>query len=355
MRRAPSSAPNPPLFEGETWGPTEDAIATRIMQGAIATANKNQSDGLIRRDAHPKQHGCVSAVWKTGSLVKDVGPQAGLFSQAGSEYKAWIRFSNGSPTGAHAKDGDADVRGMAIKLMGVPNTPQGSQDFVLMTSAEFFSKNAADYMDFNNALGGGKLTTAKYMITHPTNAFILLGATVKPRSPLEVTYFSPVPSRIGESSMRYKVEPCGGLPAFAKSSDPDFLRQALTDTLAKKEACFDFFVQINENPARNNIEDPTLKWDVYESPYIYAGHITIPRQTNINTPAQRAFCENVSFNPWNSQEELRPLGQINRIRKIVYDGMSEYRHQANHVKPAEPINTEPCETESSASLCVAHP
>ena len=351
--RVPSSTLTPALFPGEQWGPAEDALAKRILDSSVETARKNASGGIVHRYALPKHHGCVRARWKTGNVESKVGRQAGIFSDTGAEYDAWVRFSNGSPSGATATDADADVRGLAVKLMGVKGTPIGSQDFVMMTSPRFFSKDAADYMDLHEALTKGGLHLVKYLAMNPRNAIIVNGARVKMENPLGPTYFSPVPSRIGDSSMRFKMVPCGAVPAAKDKKNPNFLRQALVDTLAKQNACFDFYVQVNENPVRNPIEDPRLDWDEAESPYLLAGRLSIPKQSGIDSPEQLAFCENVSFSPWNTQEEIRPLGQINRIRKVVYDGVAAFRRGENRVTPAEPVNLEPCTTAASASLCQA--
>jgi hypothetical protein len=293
----------------------------------------------------------VRAQWQTGNVETKVGRQAGIFSESGAKYDAWVRFSNGSPGGATASDADADVRGMAVKLLNVKGTPNGNQDFVMMTSPRFFSKDAADYMKLHDALNAGGLTLVKYLAMNPRNAIIVNGARIKMENPLAPTYFSPVPSRMGDSSMRFKMVPCGSVPKAGDKKNPNFLRQAMVDTLAKQAACFEFYAQVNENPVRNPIEDPRLDWDEAESPFFLAARLTIPKQASIDSPEQIAFCENVSFSPWNTQDEIRPLGQINRIRKVVYDGVAAFRRAENHVVPAEPTNLEPCETAATASLC----
>ena len=40
-------------------------------------------------------------------------------------------------------------------------------------------------------------------------------------------------------------------------------------------------------------------------------------------------CENLSFNPWHSLPAHRPLGGINRARKVVYPALSKLRHERN--------------------------
>lgn len=69
----------------------------------------------MRRDAHAKMHGVVKAEFIIEpNLPEEL--QIGLFKEA-KTYPAWIRFSNQS--GSLSPDIERDIRGMAIKLMGV--------------------------------------------------------------------------------------------------------------------------------------------------------------------------------------------------------------------------------------------
>jgi hypothetical protein len=63
--------------------------------------------------------------------------------------------------------------------------------------------------------------------------------------------------------------------------------------------------------------------------------IVIPKQ-NFDTPEQNTFGENLSFNPWHSLPEHRPLGSLNRMRKMVYERISRVRHEMNSVPRREP-------------------
>src|SRR5271154_1658443 len=67
----------------------------------------------VRRDQHPKQHGCVRARFIVGKDLGDAHGQ-GLFQHA-KVYDAWIRLSNGK----NRDDRKPDAHGMAVKLMGV--------------------------------------------------------------------------------------------------------------------------------------------------------------------------------------------------------------------------------------------
>ena len=54
------------------------------------------------------------------------------------------------------------------------------------------------------------------------------------------------------------------------------------------------------------------------------------------SPEHLGFCENLSFTPWHTIPEHRPLGGINRVRKTVYDTISHVRHEINGDKHREP-------------------
>ena len=84
-----------------------DRLKTKII--------KDNPTGIMRRDAHPKMHGVVKAEFTVeADLPQEL--RVGIFGQPRT-YQAWIRFSN--QDGSINPDIDRDIRGMAIKLMGV--------------------------------------------------------------------------------------------------------------------------------------------------------------------------------------------------------------------------------------------
>ena len=70
--------------------------------------------------------------------------------------------------------------------------------------------------------------------------------------------------------------------------------------------------------------------------HLVAG-IRIPQQ-NFDSVAQRTFGENLSYTPWHSLPVHRPLGGVNRARKIVYNVISTFRHEKNGVAQVEPTS-----------------
>ncbi len=84
-----------------------------------------------------------------------------------------------------------------------------------------------------------------------------------------------------------------------------------------------------------SIEDSTIEWRERDSPFVPVARITIAPQ-RFDSLDQLAFCENLSFTPWHGLPAHRPLGGINRVRRIIYEAISELRHALNEAPRQEP-------------------
>jgi hypothetical protein len=157
----------------------------------------------------------------------------------------------------------------------------------------------------------------------------------KPNNPLNLQYWSMTPYRFGDTACKFSAHPAGLPSPFTDRTDQDFLRLNLVQHLAQGFAEFDFLVQRRGDPALMPVEDPTILWPETSAPFIPVARIKIPAQT-FDTPAQRAFGEALSFTPWHAMEAHRPLGGINRVRRVVYETISRLRHEINHQVRAEP-------------------
>lgn len=312
----------------------------------------------VRRDQHPKHHGAVRAEFIVESgLPADLA--RGVFASPRS-FGAWIRFSNG----LQLDDRKPDAHGMAIKIMDVPGPKlldderdAGTQDFVSFDNAAFFAKDVLSMRKLAQVIMNSRkpslLKRLFFFASEETRIGLyiavrhfLLGfrfrelkqlrsATGKTISdPLAQTYWSVVPSRVGDVAVKFKITPSSPAPVpFASPSSPDRLRLAMRQRLAAGEARFDFFVIRPINDAVSPIEDPSIEWP--ETDLVKVAQIIIPKQ-DFESAAQMAFCENLSFTPWHSLPEHEPIGGINRCRKPVYQAVSMRRHELNGVKRIEP-------------------
>lgn len=109
----------------------------------------------------------------------------------------------------------------------------------------------------------------------------------------------------------------------------------MVNRLRNASASFDFCVQFQIDPQTMPIEDPRCVWSETESPLVKVGTLVIPPQT-FDTAAQNEYGDNLAFTPWHSLPEHRPLGGINRGRRIIYETMSSYRQERNSVLREEP-------------------
>jgi catalase len=377
--------PSPRGPMGEYSSPTEEYLTSQIVASALAMVNMSQRymtthplagyppkvaasgaaaqgartppsplSNPYRRDVHSKTHGCIKATFTVLDNL-DSTFRYGLFANPG-QYQAWIRFSSGheypQPDSTH------DARGMAIKVMGVKGKklleqdglpPADTQDFPLMNATQFFIRDITEYAEFTNYLGSGLGARAQYAYFFGgftpdvrkwhLREMMLAKKTLKaaPDSLLNTQFYSVSAFKLGpQENVKYSARPCKDLPAAGVDrSDPNFLRQEMVKRLAAGSACFDFMVQ-PQIPGKNMpVEDTTVEWSTDDSPFIPVARLDIPAQ---QFEANNDLCEGLSFNPWHSLPEHRPIGVMNRIRKAVYLEVSRYRRQMNGVPLCEPAN-----------------
>jgi hypothetical protein len=98
----------------------------------------------------------------------------------------------------------------------------------------------------------------------------------------------------------------------------------------------EFMIQRRPQTSLNlSVEDSRMEWLEIDAPFERVAQIDIPPQ-DFDTEDRKMLCENLSFNPWHSLPEHRPLGAVNRVRKIVYSHIRQTRHQLNQVQYANP-------------------
>jgi hypothetical protein len=237
---------------------------------------------------------------------------------------------------------------MAIKLQDVPGKqlladqqPRGEQDFVMFSHPNFFVSDVAEYRQNVAAQADGKKLMAFFPGWDPRtwqvrHLFIALATlSPAPESPTQTTYFSVSPYKFGEANAKFRVMPapdsCAAytLPAQNKKL-PNFLRNALNQQLStdRVPACFVLQIQRQDPSHYMPIEDTSIEWSENAAPFETVARIKVPAQ-DFDTPALNIQCDNLSFNPWFGLEAHRPIGGINRLRKAVYEAVSDYRHSRN--------------------------
>ncbi len=323
----------------ETIPPQEAAQTQTLIDRLRTMMAARDSGGTQGRDVHVKTHGVVRAEF---TVLPDLPPElrVGLFAQAAT-YKAWVRFSNAS--NARAPDAKGDIRGMAIKLMGVPGrklldaqADAGTQDFILISAPNFPSRTPGEFDLLVKAVIGSLWDKLWYFVTHPGVAWMLF-TTMRPcANVLQLRYFSAVPYLFAGLAVKYVATP---RVAVFDSMPPrpagNFLRQVAAAQLAQGDAVFDFAVQFQRDAESMPVEDPGRTWSLALSPPRTVASLRILPQV-FDTEAIDRFGENLSFTPWHCLPAHRPLGAINRVRRLIYETLSGFRHEANGVPQQEP-------------------
>jgi catalase len=310
----------------------DDEAARFEAYGAVMETVQARRDraGAAHRALHMKGLAGVEAEF----VVRDDVPEAariGIFAAPGA-YRGYVRFSSGSPR--LQPDPKADIRGMAVKLVGVPGKKlipgledAKTFDFSMIQSPTIAFRNADEFMFFVTA-ASKPLTLLPRMIGRfglgRTLGIVRGFGRAFPSVPslAGLRFWTPVPIRFGRYAAKYGVR--SAAPVAAASSRHrgarDSLCEELADRLADGPLAYDFGVQFYVDPRTTPIEDASVEWRESDTPFVPLATLTLPRQ-DVRAPRGRAvaaYVETLSFDPWHAPEEFRPLGDVMRARKVAY-------------------------------------
>jgi Catalase len=308
---------------------TEDVLL-RLKNQLIA----DHPSGTMPRDAHPKMHGLVEAEFTVHNDLPDIY-KIGVFAQA-KTFKTWVRFSNAN--GAAQPDLKRDIRGIAIKLTQIEgdkltDEPDclDDQDFLLISTDTFLCDGIQTFDGMVKAIQGSWWQKLCFFATHPCVIWQLIKSFKVFANPLQIRYFSCTPYLLGEHAVKYCVTPALQTnDVIPPDPDDNFLRIAMKQQLRTTSAEFVFGIQRQINPSSMPIEDASVLWKETLSPFVPVATLRILMQ-NFDTPERNRQGENMRFSPWHSLAVHRPLGSINRARRLVYHAISELRRRVNGV------------------------
>jgi hypothetical protein len=320
--------------------PNYDAVLTELIPVIKETILAKFKTGTTYRDTHSKGHAAVRAEF----IVEADLPQelsVGIFSKPRT-YPAWIRFSNLSIT--PERDIEKDIRALAIKLMDVdgemlwqPEAGARTMDILMMGSPCFLAPSLSSFLRFQRALCAGGWTLFWYLIRNLKTLWVIASGQSITGSVLEIPYWSQTAFTFGDRAVQYHMEPLTDrITPIPLRPTTNYLREEMSRTLEEQAIEFDFMVQFQADPYKMPIEDPTVRWNPELSPYRKVARVRILRQSNIDTAERRIFCENLSFSSWRTLPEHRPMGDINRARRAIYEAISAFRRHRNNVSPTEP-------------------
>lgn len=300
-----------------------------------ALQHRNAKNGVFARTLHVKSH--VGAVGKlvVGSDV-DARFRAGVFAEALREWPVYARFSNG----ASRKQGDKtpDVRGLAVKLVGVPGKKiiagledKLTQDFLLIPTAAIPFRTPDEFLAFVRA--SSTATSPLSLISKVFSTFGFgrglqvvrrLGQTPKVTSMVSTRFYTAAPIRMGDTAAKLALFPIPGgargtLPA-SPSEGKHGLREDLVHALASTSVEYSVRAQPFVDEASTPIEDASVVWPEANNPYVEIGRLLFPKQdvTSARGKEIEDLVEKLSFDPWHALDAHRPLGAIMRARAVAY-------------------------------------
>ncbi|HVN05938.1 MAG TPA: catalase family protein [Bryobacteraceae bacterium] len=304
--------------------------------------------GNFERGGNTKTHGIVRAEFRVhDNLPSEL--RHGIYAQPRA-YRAWVRFSGPGPYITPDID-DVGFMSISMKLMGVPGPKlledeKFTQDMFGVSTPTFVTPDTEANAQLQ--IESGKNAQIFYFLNfhrHHILDLIMQGLWIKTQSsPFEAPYFSCVPYLLGEGqAMQYSVWPLKKgrtpIPRLPLRPPGNYLRDAMVATLAEQDVEFDIRLQQQTDPYLMPIENNAVLWPVKLSPRVSVATLHIPRQ-KFDSPAQLDFARLLSYNPWHSIPEHRPLGNQSRARRRMYKTLSELRHSMNGVPLYEPTGDE---------------
>ncbi len=312
------------------------------LQTQVARKGKKQ------RALHAKSHGALTGTFE---VLSDLPPQAqqGLFREPHC-YPIVIRFSNGSARNLH--DDTEDVRGIAIKVIGVPGekaiaalSDAVTQDFLFIQNASIPFRTPEHFVHAVQAIVGNKFLTLPRLIRAlgtqlpATLGRLRANATKAPSSMLDVRLHSALPIQFGAYAAKLDLIPTHSRGETSLDGSRDQYAHELEARLQSSSVGWTLRAQFYIDETQTPIEDPTVLWSEEVSPFIEVARITVPPQDLGSERGHnlREQVEALSFDPWHALIEHRPLGAMMRARNHAYRVSTAARGAAPEPRSLEEI------------------
>ncbi|CAN7448583.1 catalase family protein [Variovorax sp. LjRoot130] len=326
----------------------EESFTDSIVRSFTRQMGDLWKPGGFERGGNTKTQGIVRGEFTVHEDIPE-HMKRGIYARP-QTFRAWVRFSGPGPYITPDID-DVGFMSISIKLLGVPGPKlmeeeKHTLDMFGVSTPTFVTPDAKA----NAALQIESVKNAQifYFVNFRDSHvldLIMQSLFIKTQSsPFEAPYFSCVPYLMGEGqAMQYSVWPKTKkrtpIPRLPLRPPDDYLRQAMVASLAEGDVEFDIRLQMQTDPHRMPIENAGVLWPEKLSPRITVATLRLPRQT-FDSPAQMEFAKRLSYNPWHTIAEHRPLGNQSRARKRMYWELSQLRHRMNAAPHFEPTGDE---------------
>ena len=256
------------------------------------------------------------------------------FAQPGAVYRTTVRFSNAS--NVERPDTASDLRGVALRVTADEST---SHDLLMTNYPVSHARNARQFVEFAYATAGSGVSRIAgvarlvWLFGIRETVRMLQNVTAarrhQPGSVFTETYWSRGAMTWGPTlAVRYLLRPAPeSAETMPSATDPSYL---FTDAAARLKAgvtAMELCIQRFRDPISTPIEDTAVEWTQLSAPPEPVADLVFP-QGDVTTPQAQSRARAVdalAFNPWNTTEDFRPLGNLNRARKASYDASAGAR------------------------------
>jgi hypothetical protein len=312
-------------------------LARGIMQVQSTVRRRVSSHGVphpIQRALHAKATLAVddAELRFNDDLPDDL--QAG-FAQPGAAYRTIVRFSNAASSAE--PDFAPNMRGIALRIQVDDST---SVDLLATNFPVSHARNARQFVEFAKATAGGGISRI-LGLAHLVRVFGI-GETVRMLRNVQPGRKQPVHSVATQTywsrgaltwgpaqAVRYLLRPAPGAPQGPEPSktDPNYLSTEAAGRLGQGDIRFELCIQRYVNDEVTPIEDTAIEWKEKHAPAEPVAILTLKQTdiTAVDAQARAAAIEHLAFNPWNTTDDFRPLGNLNRARKAAYDASAAHR------------------------------
>jgi catalase len=309
----------------------EAELIRKFMVEINEVQANNKARGHLRaadRALHAKTHaGICNARF---SVVPELPERFTTgFLQPGKDYQAIVRFSNAS--GIPQPDTKNDLRGVAIRVLSDGGK---AHDFLMTNAAASHARDAVQFMAFAKAGAGTKIALLPRLVWEIglLEAIRMLGIVIRqvsrPVSSLATERFwSRSPYALGPYAVKFTLVPTQSSDQAPRLVEDNYLRKELATRLKKGPVIYDFKIQQWRDEKTTPIEDATVEWKEVDSKLETIAQLRIPSQdlTTAEAMASEDLVNKLEFNPWNTTTVFRPLGSLNRARRLVYKSSVGFR------------------------------
>ena len=328
----------------EETTPDEDA---RFIKHAEYLRDLQRARKQRARGLHVKQNLAL-----TGEVVIDPAlpehVRHGLGTKPG-KYAAYVRLSNG--TGGTQHDHKGDVRGLALKIVGIegkkiiPGMESAkTQDLLFINHPTTAVRNADEFLAIVRAMQSPLLLLPKLIGgVGFGRAFGIIKKAAKDLGMKVVSvattpYFTAAPIQWGPYAVKVGLQPRAKDEPGAKRGDgADYLGEELAARVKAGAVVYDLRIQHYTDPVNTPIEDHDKEWN---ADWVTIGTVTIPQQDPGSARGKKVaeLVDAFSFDPWHALAEHKPIGNMMRARNHAYRLSTQERKAAPEPDGSEKLD-----------------